>query len=158
MNGFLHCWFLFYHLSENKFHKAEICSPLCSTSSDLKYYMTHKRSSVKIVRRHQFGALCSAKSLGTSFLFCFEREREHTRTCSSKWNRQGQEGGRGRGRQRILKQAPHSAQSLTQGSISSPWDDLSRNLESDAQRTEPHRHPYTRLFKRATTVLMSEAH
>ena len=51
--------------------------------------------------------------------------------------------GRGRGRRKKnLKQTPHWVQTLTRGSISPPWDhDLSREQESDAQPTEPPRHP-----------------
>ena len=55
------------------------------------------------------------------------------------------EQGRARGRERKrenLKQALCSAQSPMRGSIPQPWDhDLSQNQESDAQLTEPPRHP-----------------
>ena len=62
-----------------------------------------------------------------SFFFNL-RERERVRA-----------GERGRGRERDNpKQAPHSVQSLTQGSIIPPWDhDLSQNQELDVQPTEP---------------------
>ena len=51
------------------------------------------------------------------------------------------------GERENLKQAPHSAQSLTQGSIPQPWvHDLSQNQELEAQQTEPPRCPTTVLF------------
>ena len=57
---------------------------------------------------------------------------------------------RGRGRRRERenpKQARHSVQSPTWGSILQPWDhDLSWNQESDAQLTEPPRCPMIFIF------------
>ena len=67
----------------------------------------------------------------------FERQRQST----------GRGKGQSRGRENV-KQAPCSGQSLTQDSISRPWDhDLSQNQELDAEPTEPSRHPYFLYFE-----------
>ena len=59
------------------------------------------------------------------------------------WRERKRSGERGRGRGRENpKEAPNSVGSLTWSLIPRPWDpDLSRNPESDAQPTEPPRHP-----------------
>ena len=75
--------------------------------------------------------------MGESFFFLFSREREREREREKASRREGQ-----REREGIFKQAPHSVQSLTRGSIPQPWDrDLSQNQESEAQPTEPPRCP-----------------
>ena len=69
-----------------------------------------------------------------TFLKILISERERERESAS---------GGGAERERVNpKQAPNSAQSPTWGSIPCPWDhELSRNQESDAELTEPPRHP-----------------
>ena len=65
----------------------------------------------------------------------------------------------GRGRENP-QQASHPVQSPTWGSIPQPWDhDLSWNQTSDAQPTEPPRHPWTWLLMVfvVTTLLASGA-
>ena len=61
-------------------------------------------------------------------------------------------GERGRGRENP-KQAPHSAQSTTWGSVPQLQDlDLSHNQESDAPLTKPPRHPKLIDYFNATPI------
>ena len=82
---------------------------------------------------HNVPSVCNALPIPPPFFR--ERERERARASLS-WRK-------GEKEKENLKQAPRSAQSLTQGSILWPWDhDLSWNQELDTEPTEPLRLPF----------------
>ena len=84
--------------------------------------------------------LKKSRYISKHFLMFIYLEREKKRTCT--WVGEGQ----GEMEKENPKQSPCSVWSPKWGLIPWPWDyDLSQNQESDAQQTEPPRHP-SKLF------------